>query len=190
MGNVVWKTIQCKGNVPPNRAFHGCTLINEYEMFILGGCDNSKDLLDAYVLNLSRNICVSIGTNKWKKLCQIESNFHFPLVGFGIVTLPQHNRFLAEQILVFGGWEGKSYSNKTMLIDRGSILYLYIGLTELRTGSGSFQKTSPSPRRDMTFTYSPYDNKVYLYGGWNPLSWIYHEAFSNELWTLDSRNFT
>ncbi len=50
----------------------------------------------------------------------------------------------------------------------------------------SWQKCSPSPRRDHTLTYCPFDNKIYLFGGWNPLEWDYKETFLGDVWTLNS----
>eukprot|EP00826_Nyctotherus_ovalis_P035010 TRINITY_DN2963_c0_g1_i10.p1 TRINITY_DN2963_c0_g1~~TRINITY_DN2963_c0_g1_i10.p1 ORF type:complete len:234 (+),score=16.30 TRINITY_DN2963_c0_g1_i10:107-808(+) len=186
MDSVGWEKVQCKGSIPPARAFHGCTLVNRSEILLLGGCDNSKDLSDAYILNLSRRLFVTLGTKKWKKLWQIECNLHSPLVGFGMLTIPQRSRFLAEQILVFGGWEGKSYNNRTLLLDHCTPL-ITLAFTEIKTGNESFQKSSPGSRRDMTLTYSPCDDKVYLYGGWNPLSWQYNEVFPCDLWSLNDR---
>ena len=44
----------------------------------------------------------------------------------------------------------------------------------------------PPPRRDHTLTLNFIDNKIYLFGGWNSMTWGWEENEFNEIWTLDS----
>ena len=57
---------------------------------------------------------------------------------------------------------------------------------EARTGFGEWVKSSPQPRKGHSLTYSPFDNKIYLFGGWNPLEWNCAETYFDEVWTLDA----
>ena len=45
--------IQCTGEVPSARFCHSGTRIGKDKIVIFGGCDNSKDLQDLYLLDLS-----------------------------------------------------------------------------------------------------------------------------------------
>ena len=45
---------------------------------------------------------------------------------------------------------------------------------------------APSPRKGMTICYSSFDDKVYLYGGWNPEEFNYDNLYPKSLWSLDN----
>lgn len=48
----------------------------------------------------------------------MEEHFTSPLVDYAMVSLPKL-KHIPGQILAFGGWDGKSYTNKLILIDEG-----------------------------------------------------------------------
>ncbi len=48
------------------------------------------------------------------------------------------------------------------------------------------QEHCPKARKDHTFTYSPYDDKAYLIGGWNPLEWNTTYTEFEDVWSLSS----
>lgn len=84
-------------------------IVNETKLLIHGGCDNNKDLTDCYILDLN--------TMKWRRIWKVESGIGTPLAGHSCAIVNQGTKYLNEQIVMFGGWDGKSYSNKTYLFD-------------------------------------------------------------------------
>ena len=187
MKDYEWNSIKCTGDIPPARSSQGCTIVCKDKILLFSGCDEYKDLSDAYILDLSFILyLIKIERKQWKKFELLENRLQFPLVGCAIANIPKINEFLSEQIIVFGGWDGKEYVNTTMIINGGNY-NLMIDLTDIKYGNEDYQKTSPQGRKDHTLTYSPYDNKIYLYGGWNPLKWAFEEIFFYELWSLNDR---
>ena len=63
-----------------------------------------------------------IETNVWKELRRVEGYLNFPLVGYGIITIPKNSIYLSEQIFIFGGWKGNEYTNKMILSNKSSCL--------------------------------------------------------------------
>ena len=59
-----------------------------------------------------------------------------------------------------------------------------LGFFDVQTAEERWLKISPVARKEHTLTYSPFDNKVYLFGGWNPLEWNHTDAYFNTMWTI------
>ena len=83
---------------------------------------------------------------------------------------------------MFSGWNSFDYSNNMVLIDEG----IFIFNIELNVAKNIFNGNEhPQGRKGHTLTYSSFDNKIYLYGGWNPLNEEYDNIFFKELWSLN-----
>ena len=83
---------------------------------IFGGCDNSKDLQDLYLLELSMKYWY-IEINKWKRLFRMENQLNETFVGHKMISIPPESQCITQPIVIFGGWNGKTYTNKMTLID-------------------------------------------------------------------------
>ena len=54
---------------------------------------------------------------KWKRLHKLEKKLGTAVVGHRAVLLNQGKKNLNEHVLLFGGWNGKSYTNDYQLLD-------------------------------------------------------------------------
>ena len=118
----------------------------------------------------------NVDTYRWDRLWRLERDITFPVVGHCFVTIPAPSKCMNDHIVCFGGWDGRSYTNKTVLSS-----------TEFIKSRVRNEKLAPPPRKDHTLTYSPYDDKIYLYGGWDPLQWDYENAYFSDVWSLDNQ---
>ncbi len=57
---VYWECLKCRGQLPPSRSGHTCTLYRERYMFVFGGFDGTTCFDDLYLLDLQ--------TLVWRKI--------------------------------------------------------------------------------------------------------------------------
>jgi len=62
-----------------------------------------------------------IENNNWTRLGELEDYINSGYNGYGLVVIPRKDLHLNDQIILFGGWNGKTYTNQTILIDESIV---------------------------------------------------------------------
>lgn len=171
----------CGDETPSKRSSFAYELIEKKKILIHGGCDNDRDLGDAFMLNLDEY--------KWERLYKVEKQIGQALVGHSSILINKGHRYDREAILLFGGWNGQNYSNRTYFIDTSIIhQFSYLAFLEFFEVLDNKENWAnyPSARKDHTLAFDKLDDKIYLFGGWNPLDWNYTDNGFNEVWALNS----
>ena len=107
-----WKRIELEGDVPVHRCSHVAQLFKSTKIFVHGGCTEEEDLHDAYVLDLK--------TLRYIELKKLKHQIPHPLVGHSSVVVRHGLSDDQDLILLLGGWDGTSYSNRVYLIESGT----------------------------------------------------------------------
>jgi len=127
----------------------------------------------------------SLGTLKWKNSWKLQDEIRMNLSGHAAVIIEKSIEYTEEQILIFGGLNGNSLNSKyinTLFHLDPRILLLTIEYLEIKRITYS----PISSRRDHTLTYSPYDDKVYLIGGWECNTWFNSQILFSNIWSLNA----
>lgn len=103
------------GDIPDSKAFFICGAKDRKELFIYGGSDVNRDTVshEVYFLDLKENFFTCLSNISQIKLCLGISS---DLSGHTFEML----NFSGEiKLFIFGGFNGREYTNKCFLIDTG-----------------------------------------------------------------------
>jgi hypothetical protein len=108
------------GDVPDSKAFFVCGLKDKKELFIYGGSDINNEVIshEVYFYDIKDNFFTFLSNISQIKLCL---GLCSDLSGHSFEML----NFSGElKVFIFGGFNGKEYSNKCFLIDCGKFCFL------------------------------------------------------------------
>jgi hypothetical protein len=174
--NFIVKSIELKlveGFFPDSRSYFICEPIREDEIFIHGGANKKKEYCQIDIFEAD--------TNQWKQVTEISTVDPF-FIFDKILSGHTSSRLVYEgnsSIVVYGGYDGKNYSNAIYIIEIDNFQFNQIDVR----GKGTSEY--PLPRSYHTSNYEESSNSLYVFGGWNGnIGSLYSQNFLS-LWKFD-----
>ena len=153
--SLIIKNIELKkigNNGIPDRLFFLADILNKKELFIHGGCNNFREIGIINILDF-KNF-------EFKNLNDISREYSYlffdkALHGHKSVNIDLQGQ---DSILVYGGFDGKKYSNQVYLIKTD----------DFKWDSANFSSCEyPLGRCYHSMDYDEENSTVYIFGGWD-----------------------
>ena len=149
----MWSVPEFSGTLPTGRAAHSCEIVGGY-MFIIGGWDGRKALIDIF--------CLDISANHWYEAPAIQDS-----------PTPRNNQASASSegmIYLHGGHDGASWLSDLHILDVSSSLSGGESGIASRLGKVSWREVSTggkAPCSRACHTLTRVGRKLYMFGGYN-----------------------
>jgi len=172
------KSIESKsidGYFPDSRAYFVSLIVDEETLFIHGGCNKKKDYSQIDVMDHKKT--------EWKMIQEISCVDPFFLFD---KTLSGHTADLVKlkgnkNIIIYGGFDGKFYSNAIYLIETENFQFHQVDVR----GDKNYNSKFPQQRAYHTSNFDEVENCLYIFGGWNGnINYLFDNNFLS-LWKFD-----
>jgi len=149
------KTIE--GYSPDSRAYFISEIIDSETIMIHGGSNKKEEYQQIDIFDSS--------TLEWKMIHEFSTLDPFFIFD---KKLSGHSSNLVNikgknTIVIYGGFDGKFYSNAIYLIDPENFLFQQVDVR----GDKSNNSVYPASRSYHSSNYDPEENCLYIFGGWN-----------------------
>ena len=149
---------QLEGFIPDTRAYAILEVLEEDEILIHGGTNKTKDYSQIDVFDAE--------SLKWRLAGEVSTVdpfliFDKCLAGHTSNLIKTGINHKEKSIAVYGGFDGKSYSNAIYIIETDNYQFTQV---DIRGGKVS---EYPLPRCYHTANYEDASNCLLVYGGWN-----------------------
>jgi hypothetical protein len=160
--NKYFKCVESKsieGYFPDSRAYFICEMLDQETIFIHGGCNKKGDCSQIYFFDFLNK--------EWKMIQEISTVDPFFIFD---KKLSGHTSNIVyhkgkRNIIVYGGFDGKFYSNAIYLIEIENFQFQQV---DMRGDKNSNNTTEyPLPRCYHSSNYDHIENCIYIFGGWN-----------------------
>jgi hypothetical protein len=163
-----------EGFIPDSRSYSICVKVDDEDVFIHGGSNQKKEYFQIDMFDLL--------SFQWRAITEISTVNPFFIFD---KTLSGHTANLIfhegdKKILVYGGFDGKTYSNSLYLIETDNYSFNQIDVR----GKSEY----PQPRCYHTSSYDEKNNCIFIFGGWNGnLNSLFSHNFA-ALWKFDLKS--
>lgn len=162
------------GFFPDTRVYSVIEKLEDDEIFFHGGANKNKEYSQIDIFD-STNL-------KWKSVAEfsvVDPFFIFDKALAGHTSNNILGETNSKKIVIYGGFDGISYSNALYMID---IENFQFNQMDLRGGKNN---DYPMSRAYHSSSYDPEKNELYVFGGWNSnISNFFSQNFT-ALWKFD-----
>jgi hypothetical protein len=140
---------------PDGRVYSTAEVIDDCDIFLHGGTNKKKEYNDINIFDMEEM--------RWKSIVDVSTANPFFIFD---KTFSGHSSSLinhegSQKIFLYGGFDGKTYSNAIYLIESDNFCFSQV---DVRAKIGA---EYPQARNYHTSNYDSESSAVYIYGGWN-----------------------
>ncbi len=118
-----WRKWETSGDVPAKKGYHTANLVGS-KMIVIGGSDGTDSISDVHVLDLgewSNLVTVLVVCAEFRLSWLVTETLEWTLVDTGIQypRLSHTSTQVGAYLAVFGGFDGKKYTDSVLLLNLG-----------------------------------------------------------------------
>lgn len=160
--NKYFKSVESKivdGYFPDSRAYFICEMIDKETLFVHGGSNKKKEYTQIDIFDFSNK--------EWKIIQDISTVDPFFIFD---KKLSGHTSNIVDNkgkstIIVYGGFDGKFYSNAIYLVETENFQFHQVDVRGVKNNNTNSE--FPLPRSYHSSNYDQDENCLYIFGGWN-----------------------